>query len=173
MPGDTFIYLRATRECDWLPINTNCKVNYFAQPSVPQSLKVHSPQSLCKKMSKSAPVILSSSLWLQQQFVETLSNLFSLICLSLGKGGGGWWYFFFFFFFFHDKYSPVEILFNSLVKKHKGMQRVLMPGQTQATAECTSKTIPVLPVPWRLDHCAGGMLSSACQAPTVHRKSRQ
>lgn len=56
-------------------------------------------------------------------------------------GGGG------LIFFSSDKYSPVEILFNSLVKKHKGMRGALMPGQTQATAECTSKTIPVLPVP--------------------------
>ena len=57
------------------------------------------------------------------------------------KDGGGWSN------FFHDKYSPVEILFNSLVKKHKGMCRALMQGRTRAMVECTSKTIPVLPVP--------------------------
>lgn len=63
-------------------------------------------------MSKSSVVILSSSLLLLCEFVELSPTylVWFVYLFSKGVGGGE---------FLHDKYSPVKILFNSLVKNQK------------------------------------------------------
>lgn len=94
-------------------------------------------------MSKSGVVILSSSLWLQYEFVELFPTYLVWFVYLLVKG----------VIFFHDKYSPVEILFNSLVKKAQrnaeGSNAGTNPGdgrvhiQDNPSATCAMKIRPL------------------------------
>lgn len=146
-------------------MNTNCKVNYFTK--LWHSIKMN-PVPMHWRLDFSSLFVLANvgimccylkqPFTLQSEFVK-LSNLFSLICLSLSKKGR------------KKILISISVLKSSLIHWLKGTKEcgegALKLGQTQATAECTSKTIPVLPVPQRLDHCVRGMLSHACQALTA------